>query len=325
MEKKSVLKSKFFQCFFGIPSILWTLLSLTVMIPSESDIDPITWGELIIVDLFLVISWLLISLAIDFVVYSIKNCKNKKVDVQEMETTEKHPNYIIIKYGMSALFILTIASIWGGLYSVTIVDRIIPQYGFDFAKNTWVFWSWLPVPNLSIVLGFKYKKLGFKCKKNIVAGFIIGFLLLGYGSFWMIPTYSTDYNKIDPYKEIIDAKLPKDGILEIIDIGTYFDEDKTEYVLINVFYAEENVRELNQSIETGGNWIASKKIKSQLKLFIPSTFHSDEDAYYSIYNKTLDQYNVVPEISGDFEIYAMKYDKSDKQLEIHKFKITYIK
>ena len=69
----------------------------------------------------------------------------------------------------------------------------------------------------------------------------------------------------------------------------------------------------------------NQKIKSELKIFVPSQLRSDDDAYYSIYNKTANQYNYLPYISGDYEIYAMKYDKSDKHLEIHKFKISYIK
>ena len=58
---------------------------------------------------------------------------------------------------------------------------------------------------------------------------------------------------------------------------------------------------------------------------MPSQLRSDEDAYFSIYNKTTDQYNSLPDSTGEYEVYAMKYDKSDKQLEIHKFNIVYIK
>lgn len=124
---------------------------------------------------------------------------------------------------------------------------------------------------------------------------------------------------------MIDAKLPSNGTLEIQDWGTYFDEEKTEYTIINAYYNKEDVTKLVESIETSANWVLSKEIKSELKIFVPSQLRSDDDFYYSIYNKTANQYNSLPDISGDYEIYAMKYDKSDKHLEIHKFKITYIK
>ena len=262
---------------------------------------------------------------ISFIRKSFDNLENNIGDNSNFKGVKKyhHPNFI--KNGMIILFIITIASLWGALYSVALVDKAIPQHGFNFTKNMWVFWCWLPIPILSIILGFKYKNAGFKCTKNIVAGFIIGFLLLIYGAFCMFPTFSEDYNKINQYKEIIDAKLPSNGTLEIQDWGTYFDEDKTEYKIINAYYDKEDVTKLVESIETSANWLLSKEIKSELKIFVPSQLRSDDDAYYSIYNKTTNQYNSLPDISGDYEIYAMKYDKSDKHLEIHKFKISYIK
>ena len=262
---------------------------------------------------------------ISFIRKTFDNLENNMGDTSNFKGIKKYHNPNFIKNGMIILFIITIASLWGALYSVALVDKAIPQHGFNFTKNMWVFWCWLPIPILSIVLGFKYKNAGFKCTKNIVAGFIIGFLLLIYGAFCMFPTFSEDYNKINQYKEIIDANLPSNGTLEIQDWGTYFDEDKTKYTIINAYYDKENVTKLVESIETSANWVLSKEIKSELKIFVPSQLRSDDDAYYSIYNKTTNQYNSLPDISGDYEIYAMKYDKSAKHLEIHKFKISYIK
>lgn len=110
---------------------------------------------------------------------------------------EKTRNIKLISIFMIILFIITICSLWGALWSVSLVDEINPQHGLNFTKNMWAFWCWLPIPILSIILGFKYKKVGLKCTKNIVGGFIIGFLLLVYGSFSLFPTFSQDYNKIN--------------------------------------------------------------------------------------------------------------------------------
>lgn len=241
----------------------------------------------------------------------------------KFKSDKKFNNPIFIKKFMIILFIITICSLWGALWSVSLVDKINPQYGFNFTKNMWVFWCWLPISILSIILGFKYKNCGFKCTKNIVAGFIIGFLLLVYGSFSLFPTFSQGYNEIYTYSDIISAELPDNGKLEIQNLGTYFEEDKTNYKIINVYYNNEDVSNLVKSIENNDNWILSKKIKSNLKIFIPSQLKSDEDAYYSIYNKTTGEYNTLPNESGEYEIYVMKYDKSDKYLEIHTFKYYY--
>lgn len=177
-----------------------------------------------------------------------------------------------------------------------------------------MFWCWLPIPILSVVLGFKYKKAGFKCTKNIVGGFIIGFLLLIYGSFWLMPTFEEDYSILNKYKTFIDAELPSNGEIEIQDWGSYFDDDKTNYKIVNVYYDKENVENLVKSIKNSENWILNKEIKSELKIFIPSTLRFDNDAYYSIYNATTKEYNSLPENPDNYEIYAMKYDILNKQL-----------
>ena len=248
--------------------------------------------------------------------------KNIEKDLENKKNIEyKNPNFI--KSGMIILFIVTIASLWGGLYSVGLVNNILNPHGFNFTKTMWVFWCWLPIPILSIVLGFKYKNKGFKCTKNIVAGFIIGFLLLCYGAFCFFPTFEQDYSKIDDYKNIIDAELPSSGVLEIMEDMTTIEQDKTEYTIINVYYDKEDVNDLTDSIENSNNWILGKEIKSELKILIPSIIYADEYSYYSIYNKTLNEYNKIPNNEGNYEIYAMKYDKDYKTLGIHKFKYSY--
>ena len=260
---------------------------------------------------------------INFIREKFNNLENCLGDKSNFKGVRKYHNPNFIKKFMIILFIITICSLWGSLWSMSLADKINPQHGFNFIKNTWVFWCWLPVPLLSVILGFKYKKAGFKCTKNIVGGFIIGFLLLIYGSFCLFPTFSQDYRKIDAYRNIIDVSLPDNGNLEIQDWGTYFDEDKTDYMIMNVYYDKVDVSDLVDSIENNSNWVLSREINSELKVLIPLEFRADDNTYYSIYNKTIDEYNTLPEISGNYEIYVMKYDKSDKHLEMHKFNYLY--
>lgn len=260
---------------------------------------------------------------INFIRDKFKNIENHLGDSTKVKNIKKshHPKFI--KRGMLILFILTIVSIWGALYSMALMDKINPQHGLNFTKNMWVFWCFLPIPILSIVLGYKYKKAGFKCTKNIVGGFIVGFFLLIYGFLCLIPGFSQDYEQINKYRNIIDATLPENGELEIQEWGTYFDEDKTNYVIINAYYDKEDVDDLVESIKNSNNWILEKEIKSNLKIFIPYGLQKNENSYYSIYNKTTNQYNEIPEKSGNYEIYVMRYDINSKQLEIHTFNYFY--
>ena len=130
---------------------------------------------------------------INFIRGKFKNPETSCDDYSNFKGVKKYHNPSFIKIFMIILFIITICSLWGALWTMNVIDKITPQHGFNFVKNSWAFWCWLPVPLLSIILGFKYKNVGFKCTKNIVAGFIIGFLLLVYGSLCLLPMFSQDY------------------------------------------------------------------------------------------------------------------------------------
>ena len=265
---------------------------------------------------------------INFIRSKFKNLENNLGDSSNFKGVDNFKNTdntLSISYFMTFLFILTIGSLWGALWSYSLIDELNPQHAFNFLKNTWIFWCWLPIPIASIVLGFKYKNKGINCTKNIVGGFIIGFLLLIYGSFCLMPTFNEDYGKINDYKNYIDANIPSSGELEIHYWGNYFDDDKKEYSIINVYYDKEDVSDLVSSIENSKNWILSTKIKSELKILLPSQFRAKEDLYYSVYNKTINEYNTIPNESGVYEIYAMRYDKTKNELTIHKYKLMYNK
>lgn len=265
---------------------------------------------------------------INFIRSKFKNLENNLGDnskIKGVDNFKNIDNTLSISYFMTFLFILTIGSLWGALWLYSVIDELNPQHGFNFLKNTWIFWCWLPIPITSIVLGYKYKNKGINCTKNIVGGFIIVFLLLVYGSFCLMPTFNEDYSKINDYRNYIDANIPSNGELEIHYWGNYFDDDKKEYSIINVYYDKEDVSNLVSSIENSKNWILSTKIKSELKILLPSQFRAKEDLYYSVYNKTINEYNVIPNESGIYEIYAMSYDNNKKELIIHKYKLMYNK
>lgn len=112
--------------------------------------------------------------------------------------------------------------------------------------------------------------------------------------------------------------------MDIQDWGTFFDDDKTDYVIANAYYDGEDVDTLVDSIETSKNWILSTQIKSELKILLPSQFHAGNQIYYSVYNKTTNEYNQIPDKTGEYEIYAMYYDAANKLLSIHTFTYSYI-
>lgn len=260
---------------------------------------------------------------INFIRGKFKDIENHLGNNSKIKGVKKYQDPYFIRIFMIILFILTLFSFVGAGYSISLVNMINPTHGLDFTKNLWVFWCWLPLPILSIILGIKYNKAGFQCTKNIVGGFIIVCVLLVYGSFSLISIPSYDYSEIDAYRDIIDAELPDNGEIQIIDMGTYSELGKTNHKIIDVYYDKEDISDLITSIENSDNWILSTEIKSELTIFIPSQFRLDDGAYFSIYNKTTNQYNTLPEKSGYYEIYTMKFDEFDKYLTIHKYRYNY--
>ena len=86
---------------------------------------------------------------------------------------------------MHLLFILTIACLWlAQIVTYKISMAVIHTY--DMVRFSWIDWCFLPIPITSVVLGYKYQDAGFKCKKNIIAGYIIGFILAIFGCYWLI-------------------------------------------------------------------------------------------------------------------------------------------
>lgn len=248
----------------------------------------------------------------------INNYENCLGDTKVVKKKKIHsPKFV--ENLMIVLFVLTIACLWFGTYSVEVVAKILKVSRFSIGEVEWVYWLWLPIPILSIVLGFKYNRVGYKCTKNIVAGFIMSFLLVVYGCFSFFPQHGAQYNEIYSYQDIIGIELPKNGDLLIVDDYPYHEDDKTNFSLVSVYYDYEDdsvTDELIKNIKSNENWIFCKELDKNLKTFV---FSSEDDVYFSIYNKTLDEYNVVPKDLGKYEFYAMEYDVSDKKLLIYQY------
>ena len=260
---------------------------------------------------------------INFIREKFSNLENHLGDNSKFKGVKKYHSPKFIRIMMLVLFILSIMSLWLSMFTWMIVNDVINIPTMRFIKTAWVIWLWLPIPIISIILGFKYKKAGFKCTKNIVAGFIISYLLLMFGSFCFFPTLEEDYSKIYDYQDIIDLELPSKGLLEVQDMPTYSDANITDYTIINTYYDEKDVNNLEEELKGNNNWILSTQIKSNLTIFIPTSFVLNDNIYYSIYNKTLDEYNSIPEEIREYEIYMMRYDKATKVLEIHNYNYLY--
>lgn len=180
----------------------------------------------------------------------------------------------------------------------------------------------LPIPILSFVLGIKYIRKDLKCTKNIVVGIIAILILLVLSSFSLLFP-GQDYKIIDSYRDISDVKLPNNGDLNVLNFEKSPDNDKLNYTFINVYYSKNETNILEEKIKKSDKWIKYKNLTPKQKVLIPSVCEINSSSYLLFYNKTTNEYDKLPDNSGIYEMYVMKYDTITKNLEIHKFKYLY--
>lgn len=236
---------------------------------------------------------------------------------------KKINNPKIVRLFMNILFVLTIASLFGAMITMNATNELFNVNGFNYTKSTIVFWWWLPIPILSVILGKRYNKMGYKFDKNVTVGYIMAVLLFLFGCFSLGENFEEDYSKIDEYRTFIDAELPDNGGLEIIKWTEWDDKNILENTSIIAYYKNEDTGKLVEDIKNSDKWILSQNINSELKIFITGFLHRTDYIYYSIYNNTTKEYNTIPKNDGIYEIYVMKYDDDFKELEIKKYKYSY--
>lgn len=337
IEKNRNDSIKLFLTLYLAPIIAWILLSMLLLIPDETDVDPLTLYEVIIADIAVMIVWFIISFIICVIIGEIKKLKkpivkeiryvnvpeksnneNKKTSVKKANLTpedKKINNLLMI------IFAFSVSSLYITIFAIAFLSGVDYSYGFGFIKYAWVAWLLLPISILSIILGFKYKKNGYDSKKNIVMGFIMSTILFVFGFLCFIKVETIDYSKINEYNYILDVELPSNGEVMMEKYDEYY--DKLNYTFINVDYEDENTYKLLYTIKKNSNWILGSEISSKLKVFLPYTITMDNNEYFLIYNKTLDKYNSLPDSEGLYDIYVVVYNNDYKKLNIHSFQYYY--
>mgnify|MGYP007047907008 CR=1 FL=1 len=257
----------------------------------------------------------------DLVLFLEKKLNNVN-EIYENRKNKKIKNADNINKLMNVLFVFSILSIFLGIWTTD----YFTVNSFEFFRNLWILLCYLPIPLLSIILGFKYNNCGLKCTKNIVCGFIVGTLLFAFGiSSFLMPKdfFGADYSKINDYRKYIDADIPENGTInQIVDLDS-IDDSKSETDYIDVYYEKNESKVLEKSIINNDNWVLYKDMKSTLKIFMGPYNYYDEDTYVSIYNKTTNEYNSLPDKTGKYEFYVSVYDKKYKNLNINKFIYSY--
>ncbi|MBQ2717284.1 MAG: helix-turn-helix transcriptional regulator [Clostridia bacterium] len=223
-----------------------------------------------------------------------------------------------IKTLLPVLFILTLASLLLALMSTAIAVETspIPESPYSMIEYMWLFFVFLPIPITSIVLGFIFLRKKYRCKKNIIAGFIIAPLLVIYGAFSFLPPQANhDYSYISKIESTTSISLPDNGYV------SYTEEYSNFYSFAMARFDESEVENFVSDISKDSRWKTDYS-------FIPAKtldlYHwnliSDYD-YFCVYDKYLPTYNDFT-YANNHELILMAYEKDTNLLIIIDFTYT---
>ena len=171
---------------------------------------------------------------------------------------------------------------------------------YDFAEGTFVLKSWVfyiaaIIPIISFVFGLIFNRR-FKCKKNIIAGSIIGAILCLYGSFCLIfrPFFSFDKEYLINISETTNIEFPEEYLLvsDSLTLG---------YETYVKFTNEKEIMEFENNIKTSVLWNDVQNLPNDLSLFIINRV-SNYDIFY---------------------IYELNGEINNDELEVDKLLFTY--
>jgi len=253
---------------------------------------------------------------------------SEQIDKFQMKSVNKSTT----KTFLLILFILSFFTLYLALFLVS--NATSNNANSAMTENMWLFFLPLPIPLTSLILGVKYKKMGYKATKNIVAGIIFSVLLVLYGSFTFIFSglYSHDFSFVNQIETQINFNLPDKGNITTQDwtkgeqSGT--DATTTHYLYMSdiTFTNKEEISSLNKEINSSKFWMTS--VSTLLLGEVPSmcsylTSNSDYN-YFMIYNCDLKTYNAIPGESGTYKFIFIAYDSSHGKMKIGEYTLKIV-
>ena len=231
---------------------------------------------------------------------------------------------------LNFIFWLTIATIFITPYIVGIFDNL-SEGEIELKYVSLIFLLMSIIPIISVVLGVKYKKIGYQCKKNIIGGIIILALMLMYSFAGFIgqKTYDIytdkDYSYITNLEKIVNIDLPDEGKIKTYRAPVFGNMTEISFSDV-VFTNKQEIMTFDEAVKNSDLW--TNKATSYLKMITTATVWSSSDwsqeYYYLVYNVDLKTYNEVPKDSGKYHSYFIRYNMNAKELFINEYYLDFI-
>ena len=211
---------------------------------------------------------------------------------------------------LTILLCFTILSLYGAL--MTLSHFAGKEEVLDLTKKMWILYTWLPIPLLSIIMGFRYQQSNENSNKNIIVGILVSIFLLIFGSFSFLFNDDLSFE----YDTIMNINRSRELHMNFSYPGN-LGLKTSNYKVTIVTYQSDEIPTIEEQIKNNSHWLKLSDIKEYLKDNLPSKLMISKDAYYLIYNKTSNEYNSI--LEGENEIEVIIFNPSTYSLEIHTF------
>lgn len=227
----------------------------------------------------------------------------------------------------SVLNLLFVATLFSILIPMPVIS-LISANDTVFFNYLWIFYLITPIPILSIILGIIYKRKGYKCKKNIVAGIIVLILMCVYGSMGFGIEDTADHSDaaIIKAEEVIGIDIPEAAYIETF----YWEEDEEQsfsrgyiYSSSNISFDEEVADSYEEELQNNSKWLT--KIPSDLYGLTSSLTEYYDGSFLLLYNADTKEFNSVPKENGTYHFFSLGYDAEYNTMQIDEYDIEYIK
>ena len=227
----------------------------------------------------------------------------------------------------SVLNLLFVATLFSILIPMPVIS-LVSANDTVFFNYLWVFYLITPIPIISIITGIIYKRKGYKCKKNIVAGIIILILLCIYGSMGFAVDDEADHSDaaIINAEEVIGIDIPEAAYIETF----YWEEDEEQsfsrgyiYSSSNISFDEEVADSYEEELQNNPKWLT--KIPSDLYGLTSSLTEYYDGSFLLLYNADTKEFNSVPKENGTYHFFSLGYDAEYNTMQIDEYDIEYVK
>ena len=229
------------------------------------------------------------------------------------------------EFKSKVLLILFLLSIFSFFSAFRLNMYFINNSAYSGINNSrWIYFIFIPIPLISTILGIKYNKLGYSCNKNIVAGIIIIWLLVQCGISETSYTYKIDNTLINKYEKIVNIDFPNNvqvaNSTEDKPLNTeLYKVNNTSYV---IFKNKKEIKEFDKYIKSDNRWIKKSDMSVNKLNVLAHTDHNDKyDNIYYMYYIVDNDFNIIPNIKGNYKAYSFIYNMDNKGLEINEYNL----